>query len=325
LARKGVETKPDIPLDQLQKYLGSYNSKELGVTVKVVVQNNRLAVDWPGQMIFELFPPDKNGIWVFRASPALAVRFNEASDGRVESLTFSQSGKEFTMTRVAGESLPTVEDILSLRQTANRKAAIGKMGDFKISGTIHSLQSGVKGTFSTYVSSNGRYRVDSDFGRYGYSRTAVNGDRAWVESSFAPFDELHGKLLEQAKEGHPTVEEGDWREFYGSIRVLRSDSLDGQKAYVLELKHGELPAETIFVSAATGDILKSVAVALAEGGIGIPITTQYEDFREVHGLRIPFRNISSNEETGRTIIQYETIEINLNIDSSFFVLTPTKS
>ena len=325
LPRKGVEAKPDIPLGQLQKYLGSYNSKELAVTIKVVVQNNRLAVDWPGQMIFELFPPDKNGTWVFRASPTLTVMFNETTDGRVESLVFQQSGKEFTMTRVAGELLPTVEDILNLRQTASRKVAIENMGDFKMSGTIHSLQSGVKGTFATYVSDKGRYRVDSDYGRYGYSRTAVNGDRAWVESSFAPFDELHGKLLEQAKLGHPTVEESDWRDFYDSIQVTRSDSLGGQKVYVLELKRGDLPIETIFVSAATGDILKSVAVALQEGGIGITITTQYEDFREIDGLRIPFRAISSNEQTGRTFVQYDKIEINLNIDDQFFILkAPTK-
>jgi hypothetical protein len=173
-----------------------------------------------------------------------------------------------------------------------------------------------------YVSSNGRYRIDSDYGRYGYSRTAVNGDQAWVESSFGPFDELHGKLLEQVKMGHPAVMDGDWRDYYDSISVLRSDNLNGRKVYILQLKHGDLPPETIFVDAASGDILKSVVVALQEGGIGIPITTVYEDYRKVHGLRMPFRSISSNEQTGRTIIQWEKIEVNLNFYDDFFILTP---
>jgi hypothetical protein len=275
-------------------------------------------------MVFELYPPDENGIWVFRISPELTLKFKETPEGQVESLIFYQSGGEFPMTRVAGDLLPTVEDILALRQTESSMAAIEKMGDYKITGTIRSLQSGVDGTFSIYVSGKERYRVDSDYGRYGYSRTVVNGDRAWVESSFAPFDELHGKLLEQAKLGHPNVEEGDWRGFYDSIQVLRSDSLNGRKVYVLELRHGNLPPETIFVDAMNGDILKSVVVALQEGGIGISVTTQYEDFREIHGLRIPFRAISSNEETGRTIIQYENIEVNLDIDDTFFILTPKK-
>jgi CubicO group peptidase (beta-lactamase class C family) len=324
LPRKGAEVKPEIPLEELRRYLGSYHSEELGITVEVLVQNNRLAVGWPGEMVYELYPPDEEGIWVFRVSEKFTLRFNETPEGQVESLTYYQDNKEYVMPRVEGELLPTVEEILAMRDTESRKAAIEKMGNYRMNGTIHSLQSGVKGSFSMYVSGNGRYRSDSDYGRYGYSRTAVNGDQAWVESSFAPFSELHGKLLEQAKMAHPAVMDGDWRDFYDSIEVLRTDSLNGQKVYVLQLQHGDLPPVAIFVDAATGDVLKSIEVAIQEGDIGIVVTTEYEDFREVHGLRISFRAISSNEQSGRVIIQGETIEVNLDIDDSFFILTPTE-
>jgi len=322
LPRKGAEVEPDIPLEELQKYLGSYRSEELSITVEVLIQNNRLAVDWPGEMIYELYPPDEQGIWVFRVSERFTLRFNETLDGQIESLTYYQDDKEYLMPRAEAELMPTVEDILALRNTESRKAAIEKMGDYQVNGTIHSVQSGVKGTFTMYVSSNGRYRIDSDYGRYGYSRTAVNGDQAWVESSFGPFDELHGQLLEQAKMGHPAVMDGDWRDYYDSISVLRSDNLNGQKVYILQLKHGELPPETIFIDTASGDILKSVVVAIQEGGIGIPITTVYEDYRKVHGLRMPYRSISSNEQSGLTIVQWEKIEVNLSFDDDFFILTP---
>jgi len=71
-------------------------------------------------------------------------------------------------------------------------------------------------------------------------------------------------------------------------------------------------------------VLKSTAVVLLEGGIGIPVTTQYEDYREVYGVRIPFRTISSNEQSGGMTTQYETIEVNLDIDDNFFILTPAE-
>jgi len=325
LPREGIEVAPEIPLEELQKYLGSYHSEELGVTVEVLVQNNRLAVDWPGEMVYEMYPPDEEGIWVFRVSEDFALRFNKTPDGFIESLTYYQAGEEFLMPRVEGQLLPTVEEILASRETDSRKAAIEEMGDYKISGTIHSVQSGVQGTFTTYVSGNDRYRSDSDYGWYGYSQTAVNGDQVQVKSSFGPFDEVHGTRMEQAKLGHPSVEVGDWREFYDSIQVLRFDNLSGQEVYIMELERGNLPPETIFVDADTGDILKCVVIALQEGDIGIPVTTQYEDFREIHDLRIPFRAISSNEQSGRTIIQYETIEINLDFEDSLFILTPKES
>jgi hypothetical protein len=173
-----------------------------------------------------------------------------------------------------------------------------------------------------YVSGIERYRVDFDYGKYGYSRAALNGDQAWGESSFGPFDELHGKLLEQAKRGHPEALDGDWLDFFDSIEVLRSQELDGQKVYVLKLERGDLPSVTIFVDAANGDVLKSMAVVIQEGGIGIPITTRYEDYREVYGIRISFRVISGSEQSGQIIIQTETIEVNLDIDDEFFILTP---
>ena len=323
--REGVEVAPEIPLEELQKYLGSYHSEELGVTAEVLIQNNRLAVDWPGEMVYELYPPNEEGIWVFRISEDFTLRFNETPDGRIESLTYYQADEEFLMPRVEGELLPTVEEVLALRETDSRKAAIEEMGTYRITGTIRSPQSGVEGTFSTYVSGIERYRVDFDYGKYGYSRMALNGDQAWEESSFGPFDELHGDFLEQAKRDHPASMDGDWRDFYDSIQVLRSDNLDGQEVYVLQLKRGDLPSVTIFVDTATGDVLKATAVVLLEGGIGIPVTAQYEDYREVHGVRIPFRTISSNEQSGGMTTQYETIEVNLDIDDNFFILTPTES
>ena len=77
--------------------------------MKVVIQNNRLAIDVPGQRVFELYPPDEEGKWAFRAIDEIAVGFNE-SDAGVESMTRYQAGQEVIIPRldVASEPLPTV-------------------------------------------------------------------------------------------------------------------------------------------------------------------------------------------------------------------------
>jgi len=323
LPRKGTDIKPEIPLEELQKYLGSYRFEQIEVTAKVLIQNNRLAIDIPGQMAFELYLPDEEGIWVFRISPDISLRFNETKDGRIESLTLYQTGEEFIMPRIDDELLPSLEEILTLRNTDDRKAAIRDMGAYKVSSTVYSIQSGVRGKISLYVRGSNRYRVDTDYGKYGYSRESLNGDQAWVESSFGPFDELHSDLLEQVKRGHPYTMTGDWRDYYDSIQVLRSDILAGRKVYVLDFKWGNLPIVTMFVDSETGDVLKSTVVIMTEGDIGIPVTTLYEDFREVFGIRVPFRSISSNEHSGRIIFQDEIIETNQDIANDFFILTPT--
>jgi hypothetical protein len=194
-----------------------------------------------------------------------------------------------------------------------------------MTGTIYIAQSGVKGEISVNVADKEHYRVDADYGKYGSSHTAVSGDYASAESSFGPFDELHGRYLEQMKQGHPEALSGDWRYFFESIRVLRAGELDGQTVYLVALQRGELPPIVLYIDAATGDVLKSEAVVIQQGGISIPVTTRYEDFRELHGIRIPFREISSNEQTGRSITQWENIEVNVDVDDGFFTLASAPS
>ena len=115
----------------------------------------------------------------------------------------------------------------------------------------------------------------------------------------------------------------DWRDFFDSIRVLNTGELDGRKVYVLKLQRGELPPVTVYVDADTGDVLRSETIALGLGGIGTPVASRYEDYREVHGIRIPFRIVSSNEESGRSVIQYETIEANVEVSDDIFTLSPS--
>ena len=88
------------------------------------------------------------------------------------------------------------------------------------------------------------------------------------------------------------------------------------------MKAGDLPTMTVFVDAITGDVFLSKITSIQEGGIGIPVTTRSEDFREVYGIRVPSRSISSNEQTGRTTVEDETIETNIQLDDDFFILTP---
>ena len=321
LPREGVEIEPEIPLDELQKYLGSYRSEELQITVEVLIQNNRLAVDVPGQMVYELYPPDEEGVWAFRVTPDISVSFNETPAGQVDSMTMYQAGQEFILPQTESKTLPTVAEIMALRDAEGNEAALAAMGNYRIDSTIHSVQSGVRGTVSTYVAGPDKYRADADYRKYGYSHTVVNGDRAWVESSFGPFKELRGQLLEQAKMGHPYVMTSDWRDYFDSIKVVRADILDDKEVYVVELKAGDLPVMTVFVDAVTGDVLLTEIISVQEGGISIPVTIRSEDFREVHGIRVPARAISSNEQTGRTIVEDEAIEPNIQLDDEFFILT----
>jgi hypothetical protein len=55
---------------------------------------------------------------------------------------------------------------------------------------------------------------------------------------------------------------------------------------------------------------------------GMPVVDTYEDHRSLHGMRIPYLTIESNEASGRTVFEVENVEINLDLPEDAFVLRP---
>src|SRR5262249_7602715 len=81
MPRPGYEPKAEIDEAELEPYLGSYADPLTKKTFAVIVSRHRLALDYPGQLVYELFPPKGDERWVFRASDQMAVEFHLDADG----------------------------------------------------------------------------------------------------------------------------------------------------------------------------------------------------------------------------------------------------
>ena len=66
---------------------------------EVVYRCGKLAVDVPGQLVFELAEPDAEGRRQFVFTDAIAVSFKRDDEGRVVALIVHQSGKAHELPR----------------------------------------------------------------------------------------------------------------------------------------------------------------------------------------------------------------------------------
>jgi len=82
--RFGEAVSPTIP-EKFRPYTGRYQGPEK--VLKVQVQNNHLALDIPGRMIFELDDPDENGFWYFKLTRDVRVCFEKDATGPVTGMT----------------------------------------------------------------------------------------------------------------------------------------------------------------------------------------------------------------------------------------------
>ena len=124
----------------------------------------------------------------------------------------------------------------------------------------------------------------------------------------------------QMRLAHPSVLFGDWRTYYDAVRVVRAGEFGGRRIYVVRLESAGLPPVIVSVDAETGDVLHEQRTVAIPGGGGLPMTTTYSDYRDVRGVRVPYRYVESNEQAGRTLYQVESVDVGVELDPNVFTL-----
>ncbi|MHC4825618.1 MAG: C69 family dipeptidase, partial [Planctomycetota bacterium] len=94
----GAEPSASVP-PSLQPYLGRYYATYKEETHTVVIREGRLAIDVPGQMVYELLDPDESGRRQFALTDKVAVSFVHAASGEVLGLTYHQGGLDLELLR----------------------------------------------------------------------------------------------------------------------------------------------------------------------------------------------------------------------------------
>ena len=326
LPREGVEIEPDIPLIELQKYLGEYYNEEKDIKPTVVIQHNRLALDVPGQMVFELYPPNEEGFWVCRVIDKLQLRFIEDEQQHVTGLEMIEGEESRLFNRVSGfskETPQTAESILAAFDFQQRGETLESLGAFRFDGTAYNKQSGLHGTHSILVDTSGRFLLESDFGKSFWFRMNVMGDEGTMDASYIEPVELDAEQLKIVLNGTPLAWAGNWPSQCSNIRLLDEEEFEGKTVWTLLLDYGDDPAKTIAVDQRTGDVLVVRSKnAIPEIGGFLPYKLVYRDFKEIDGVRVPTSITEQNEMTGASESTYVTIESGIEATDDAFKIEP---
>lgn len=322
LPRKGYDIKPEIEAAALAPFLGDYDSKKLKGVIKAKIQNHRLAMVVPNQMVFELHLPDENGFRTFRIKSDTSVKFVEDETGSVTAVELWNNKTELveTVLKLASEEvaedLPTVDDIMKLRKSKKRAKALKRKAGFEMLGEIHVKSSGIKGKVSTKFDDKGQFKQAIDFGVFGQIYVVIN-EIAGSTYGINPFTELKGKYLKQARRENPAVLM-NLSAYGGEIKVLGLDDFKGKKVYKLALKEADLPTTTVFLDSETGDVLRVKTKVMVPSMGSVGVDTVYEDYREQHGLRVPFIMTVNNPMMGETVIKLEAFKVKQKYNENTF-------
>lgn len=310
LFREGYTPPPEIPLDTLAGLLGAYEHPVLG-EAKVLIRNNRLAIDVPKQMVYELFPPDEAGMWRFRVKDDIAIEFSPKD--KPKKVVLHQGGKTFDLVRLKAKPTtggPTGATLEKLRKSSKAERAVGKLGIVQMSGDVRFVQSGVSGAVTVWLAPDGRSRVRIELGKFGWSDAVSTPDGGWEVSAFGPREDVVGKRLEQALLLSPIIYARSFAKVFDEVTVDGSSTMDGRDVIEATLSKGDLPAFKATVDAKTGDIAELKYDALWSGPGTLPTTETLSEYRTVLGLRLPHKIERTTQSSGTfriTNVEYKEV------------------
>lgn len=313
LPRQGVPIVPEIEADALTPFLGGYDSAKLKGIIKAKIQNHRLAMDVPNQMVYELNLPDENGFRTFRIKSDTSVKFIENETGAVTAVELWQNKSELVETAMKLESedveevLPGIDEILKLRKSKQRSKALKRQSGIEMLGQVHVKSSGIKGKLTSLFDDKGHFKQVLDFGVFGQTIVVINKNTGSTYG-INPYTELKGKYLAQAKKENPAVLM-DLSAYPGDIQVMAMTELNDRKVYQLKLKESDLPASTLYIDAETGDVVQVKTKVLIPSVGSVGVTTNYEDYRELHGLRMAYKVTTQNPVMGEVVVNLEDVKV----------------
>ncbi|HYT49871.1 MAG TPA: c-type cytochrome [Pyrinomonadaceae bacterium] len=149
---------------------------------------------------------------------------------------------------------------------------------------------------------------------------AVNSTGGW-EKNAQGVREIGGQELANAKVSMQLFRNLKLKEQYASMRFGGRDKIGDRNALIVIGTTPEKKRERLFFDAENGLLLRRITYMETVIGI-IPDQTDFEDYRDVDGVKLPFTIRVSSVDAGNPYIVRKLAEIKLNapVDDSKFVM-----
>jgi hypothetical protein len=213
--------------------------------------------------------------------------------------------------------LPSADDILNRYSTAIG----GQIASDRIKSCF------IKGTSATWNGQPLAYETGQSVPDKGYevfitqggtSERVINGRRGWLKNADG-VQELLGQQLADQKLSFPLFLILKLKDQYSSVRVSSQDKIDDRDAYVVSAIRLDNKRERLYFDVDNGLLRRRISYTQTMIG-AIPEQTDFDDYREVEGLKLPFTIRGSFVDSRIPIVTRKFTEIKLNIplaDSKF--------
>ncbi|MGA8143348.1 MAG: c-type cytochrome [Candidatus Acidiferrales bacterium] len=212
-------------------------------------------------------------------------------------------------------ALPSVDEILAKYvQAIGGTEAIQKASTRIEKGTVEGPR-GLHATIETYRKApNEAFAVLH--APNGDVTEGVNGKIGWGKRANGEVTEESGDELARSKQWAAFYPGEQFKKDYARFQVKGTESIGGHDAYAIMAWWTAGGADRIYFDVQSG-LLMRISHRIESPLGGLPLETDYEDYRDVSGLRIPF-TVRIARVDGTTTYKWQQMDANVPLDESRF-------
>jgi hypothetical protein len=197
-----------------------------------------------------------------------------------------------TDSKTAAVKMPTVGEILAKYvQAIGGKAANEKIKSRMAKGTLELAPMGIKGTFENYAAAPNKSVARLSLAGIGEIIEGFDGTTAWTINPLQGNRDKQGEELAQTKLAYNFNRETNLDKLYPKMELKGVEKVGTDDAYVVVATPDNLPPDTFYFDTKSGLLVRQDSIAISPEG-KMPGKTFFEDYREVDGVKMPFKTRS---------------------------------
>ncbi len=331
-----TEAKSTEPAADPKQEIGKYLLAAAGVSFDVSWKDNKLVLTVPGQPPYPL--ENISGRRYKLADPAppgFFATFRPVKDKATETELFlEQPQGNVVLAKVVGDAVPAAEantsTLISVDELLTKMIAAygGEENLRKHKSSLTNVEvdlenQGVQAKGLISAKAPNQTASDMTFTALGKKIGSIvsyfDGNSGGEILSFAPEETYSGKRLEDIKAAADFYDVLNWKQNYKTITVKRMGKVGDQDVYIVERQREKGTKVTDYISTKSFLVLRRDPLVVSEtSGIELPQTESFSDYRNVDGVMVPFKTVSSNIANGDIVLRITDVKFDIEIPDTVF-------